>query len=651
MAPVDQPVDILPDEDAPLRVPRAADGLQVNFCKNPVCKNYGVPAKQGTRTGKGPSKDRDPNYAISGLGRNEPGFKCKGCGEIFPPKSNVAIQAEYQRLGSYLLPYNEPSCKNPACKNHERGVFSYPDEYASFGKTSSGNPRFRCKRCHKTFSYAKTSTHRQREKHKNAQIFRMLVNKTPINRIVEMAEVSPDTVYRKINFIHEQCMAFIGDREGQLKSLDLDRLYLSTDRQVYTVNWSSNRNRRNTQFLGIGTADNTSGYVFPVNINYDPDTSLDEVERVAKEKGEYEGPRDYRDTAHVWTELDYALAQNESFRIANSKKDKKKLREANARIDQLFNELVQIQRRRGFEFNAEELTRILEIAVPEHMVQGKLEDNAQLKHMILESYEDATTRPKIEAIQEVSDGLQLPKFGVQIHNDYTMYAHFGLLKELFDGVEKVRFFLDQDSGMRAAFLGMFSERVRQHTADAWYVKFRKDYTIDEKKRVSKELQQRVNAYLIINPGGTEDDAYLDMAREAVRHAQGLGPWKDVWMRHPLAKYDEPEKMAAALTDTSGMSIDHQAKLLLKASLHGIDQFFMQLRRRMNPLERDIKTAANSGRTWYGYSPYRPDMVQKYIDIFRVYYNYVLKSPKKKTTPAMRLSLARGRVRTDDILGF
>jgi len=171
MAPVDQPVDILPDEDAPLRVPRAADGLQVNFCKNPVCKNYGVPAKQGTRTGKGPSKDRDPNYAISGLGRNEPGFKCKGCGEIFPPKSNVAIQAEYQRLGSYLLPYNEPSCKNPACKNHERGVFSYPDEYASFGKTSSGNPRFRCKRCHKTFSYAKTSTHRQRKSTRTPKSF------------------------------------------------------------------------------------------------------------------------------------------------------------------------------------------------------------------------------------------------------------------------------------------------------------------------------------------------------------------------------------------------------------------------------------------------------------------------------------------------
>ncbi len=52
---------------------------------------------------------------------------------------------------------------------------------------------------------------------------------------------------------------------------------------------------------------------------------------------------------------------------------------------------------------------------------------------------------------------------------YTLYGHFLHLLTLFDSVEKVRFLLDQDSGMRAACLGAFAGRIKDRRCDAFYV--------------------------------------------------------------------------------------------------------------------------------------------------------------------------------------
>jgi len=63
---------------------------------------------------------------------------------------------------------------------------------------------------------------------------------------------------------------------------------------------------------------------------------------------------------------------------------------------------------------------------------------------------------------------------MQVHAEYTLYGHCFLLRDLSMGAEKIRLFLDQDSGMRAAALGAFAERVADRTADAFYVHINKD---------------------------------------------------------------------------------------------------------------------------------------------------------------------------------
>ena len=57
------------------RIPPEHGGIQVNFCKNPDCENYGVPAAQ--TTGRGAQRDR---YAVVGASRQYPALKCRACG-------------------------------------------------------------------------------------------------------------------------------------------------------------------------------------------------------------------------------------------------------------------------------------------------------------------------------------------------------------------------------------------------------------------------------------------------------------------------------------------------------------------------------------------------------------------------------------------
>ncbi|EKF9113229.1 hypothetical protein [Vibrio cholerae] len=91
-----------------------------------------------------------------------------------------------------------------------------------------------------------------------------------------------------------------------------------------------------------------------------------------------------------------------------------------------------------------------------------------------------------------------------------------------------------------------------------------------------------------------------------------------------------------------------AALVSNASLHGIDRFLMQARRRVSVFERPFSSGTNSRRVWYGYSPYKPDMYIKLADLYRLFYYFVLKGKDGKT-PAMRLGIAKGAVSIEKII--
>jgi transposase-like protein len=575
------------------RIPPEADGIQVNFCKNPGCANYGVAARSTIRRGGAGGKVQD-GYELNSASAITPLLSCHGCGEQPPIKSNAAILEERTRFLAALTPCKAPSCRDETCAHHGVPVSAGTAFYQSFGLTHSGSRRYRCKACKKTFAVGKSTTG-HKAPHKNRTIFSLLMNKSPLRRICEVADVDPKTLYGKIDFLYRQSLDFIADRERRLvDGMPIRRLYLGCDRQDYVVNWNHQKDRRNVVLHAIGTADNETRYVFGMHLNFDGALDAEVVEENARCVGDYDVKPPFRRHARCWLKGDYAVALKQS--------------------------------------GARDMAR------------------AALNKQIAATYAEAERRADVEVSETQDTDRRLPTKGVQIHAEYTLYGHFFYLKMLFGGVEKLRFFLDQDSGMRAACLAAFQPEMQARKADAFYVRIAKGLTIDEKRAAIAASRNMFDTARGEHPDLSDAELKLLLIKERIAHMATLGTWKDRWLSHPFPNMSEPEKAVCYLTDLKAYDDDHLAWLYNKASLHAIDCFFMQVRRRLSLLERPISTASRAGRTWYGYSAYNPETIVKILGIFRTFYNYCLAGQDGKT-PAMRLGLATGTVALDDIIYF
>lgn len=582
-----------PTSETP-RIPVTANGIQVNFCKNPLCPNFGRPASMEVQP-HGPNAGRDKDvYKITGSG-SKASLSCSLCGETPPLKSNIAISEEFSRLTHYLTPRNAPSCPTPSCQNHLIGIPS-PCAYYSFGKTKSGSQRYRCRECKTTFAVG-GATLRQKRPEVNEIVFKLLVNKMPFNRIMEVAEISSGTLYGKIDYIHQQCLIFAASQELRLTEMPIHRLYLSVDRQDHMINWKLAEDKRNIVLTAVGCADNKTSYVFGIHVNYDPDVDAEQIERETLENGDNSLRPAFRRHARVWLAQDYQDSLGKS-------------KQSNA--------------------------------------SGRLRERVQ------DTYDCAANREDIEVAESPTLDMCLPYKGMQVHSEYTLYAHFRLLQQLFVNVGKVRFFLDQESGIRAACLSAFWKDVLGKRCDAFYVRASKDLTINQKRHLKADSNKALAEFRSLSSAYehlTDRDLRHIVIKQRLNELVNIGKWQDRWLFYPFPDMSEPEKAICWLTDLRDRHYDedHLAWLYSKGTLHGIDRFFMQVRRRLSLLERPIASASNEGRKWYGYSPYNPAMVGKLLDIFRVFYNYVEIGEDKKT-PAMRLGLTAKPVSLAQIVG-
>lgn len=575
------------------RIPSAIHGIQVNFCKNPHCQNYGVPASsEPQRVGRGAGARRDKYRVGMNMGPVRPILRCQLCGESLPMKSNQGIFEELIRISAYI---DRPCCPTTSCPNYGLSLEGNRELYQAFGSAKSGAKRYRCKACGATFSSRRPGipTKLHKKPHKNATVFRALVNKAPFRRICEMADISSPTLYDKIDFLHRQCLAFIAEREKHLPNRKAPRAYVGVDRQEYTLNWPDRNDRRNSSLWAVGSADNVTGYVFGVHLNHDHSLDLQDIERDALASGDYQMTQPFRKYARLWLKGEY---------------------------------LESVQRSRG----------ILSSST------GSLPGDISTR------YAQALQRGDIETPDEFTSDFVLPPRGVQVHAAYTIYAHFLLLRRLLGSVEKTRFFLDQDSGMRAGCLAAFEDMIKQRRCDAFYVRINSMLSIDERRRVVRQTRQAFEKVKGAHPGLTDSRIKLMMLKESLTQVAAFGKWQDKWVFHPFPSMSEPAKAMCYLTDIQGYDDDHKAWLYNKASLHAIDRFFMMARRRLQLLERPL-TGGRPGQRFYIYSPYDPEIVAKVLDIFRVWYNYIFHVGKQ--TAATRLGLAKGPVTYEDIIYY
>lgn len=551
---------------------------------------------------------------------NKKGYRCNGCGEHFTAKSNQAIYEELLRITKYLKP-KSICCSNPDCLNHTVPVGT-KKAYRSFGKTAQGAKRYRCNECLKTVSVP-LPTQWQHDTHQNETIFKMLVNKVPLSRIVHMTGINWATLYRRIDFIHKQCLDFAAQQETELKNIAFDRLYLSVDQQNYFVNWTERLDKRNITLSAITTADNHSGYVFASNPNFDMDTDRIKTQNEANLIHDADLDPAFRKFARVWLKADYEYSLNTAAKKA--------------------------------------LKKLASNTVPAPLSTSDLEG------VIMAKYDEAVDKEDCEA-KDLASLTQLPSYGVQVKGEYTMFGHFLAVKSLFGEVGKYRFFLDQDSGIRGAFMNAYKDEVKTKSADAFYVSIEKEITVDEKRKIKNDANRLIAHFLNANPQFDENQAKLELLKQSIVSTQSIGKWGDKWVNHPIPSMSEAKKKMCWLTEDHTMSLDHKAWLFNKASLHSVDNFFQKVRRRISLLERPIKSSANAGRMWNGYGAYDPSIVVKALDIFRVVHNFIdtkeekhdtgIKDNKGKavynrieSTPAMRIGLAGKPMTYEEILYF
>lgn len=581
------------------RIPPEFDGVQVNHCKNPKCANFGIPARASVPRGRAASGGSGDGYIKVASGKDLPTLKCKICNEHPPIKSNQAIVEERDRFMAYLV-RQVVSCPKDGCPNHTVPVDA-PGAYQRFGKTKAGSIRLRCKVCSHVFSLPAKASLRQRQSHKNTMILKLLLSKVPMRRILDIEEISPKTLYQRIGFFHQQVTAFVANRERRLlDGMKIERLFLEVDRQDHLINWTTQGDRRNVALHAIGSADNRSGYIFGMHLDYDSDADRDAVEEDAAAIGDPTMPVAFRRYARYWLQSDY-ISEIRAKRLAARRKK------------------------------------------PAAYHVGVVSD-------IEATYDSLSGRVDVESVPTQNVNTRLPLKGMQIRAEYAMYGHFFFLERLLRGAGKIRFALDQDSGIRAACLAAFHERIRDRTCDAFYVRINKSLNTNEARRETARSRAEFQDAVSKHPGLTERQVQLEMIKDRLGSMAAIGKWSDRWVLHPFPDMSEPEKAMCYLTDMGDYPLDQIASLYRRCSLHAIDRFFMQVRRRISLLERPIKSASTEGRTWYGYSPYSPEVVMRLLEIFRVVYNYCL-TGKDGKTPAMRLGLAKGPVSYEDLVYF
>jgi hypothetical protein len=134
----------------------------VNGCKTPGCNNFGVTPREGPiKVGRGASTD---SYILTKSGSTT--ITCKKCGVSTKLKSNKAIFEELERQGDQIWTETTFKCPNDDCTNPNPTNATLKKH----GTSKSGSQRFQCLACKQTFSIGK-STLRQRQPHKNAQVF------------------------------------------------------------------------------------------------------------------------------------------------------------------------------------------------------------------------------------------------------------------------------------------------------------------------------------------------------------------------------------------------------------------------------------------------------------------------------------------------
>jgi hypothetical protein len=196
------------------------------------------------------------------------------------------------------------------------------------------------------------------------------------------------------------------------------------------------------------------------------------------------------------------------------------------------------------------------------------------------------------------------------------------------------------------------------------VRIAKELSIDDRRRELSDARKTFAASVAALPkpikskhdGLDEQRAATAVVAEEIRRLREASPepgrkLQRVWVRNPIPDAAEPRKFWRYVSDDDHL-YNHDAAFLLRMStLWPVDKALAMLRRRVAMFERPVSSVRRARRSWQIYAAYDPRMVGLMLEIFRVWHNWLWRSPRDGKTAAERLGLAEGQVREDHILGY
>jgi len=274
-----------------------------------------------------------------------------------------------------------------------------------------------------------------------------------------------------------------------------------------------------------------------------------------------------------------------------------------------------------------------------------------------ESHLDSIVRQQSVVQGAPQPGTQLPHAGGLVRQDVLQDAHALLLRRILKRIKRrIVFVGDADSGLATAFISAFADRISARTTDILTVKFEKGMSNDKRNQVAHRSRQDLARALGISRTHLDqmDAVVLEDAIDGLIAAElqapgwtipglvGAGyPW-------PFDSKSEPNRKVAVLTARADDDPHRVARLLRLGTLRSVDAYFHKVRSNLRAATRAGTSA--SGRKWDRYYYYRPETLLKVVDIYRFYHNWMGGS-RIKSTPAIQLGLARGKIYERDLFSF
>lgn len=260
---------------------KKVSGLNVNFCRNQLCNEFGKTTNGVVINNKNEGKQ----------------WHCNACKKDKKLYSNDAVIKTYQEMTGrrYIsdLKNTKESCKNKECSSHGHSVKDFPALYKKNGKQKDGSQRYQCKSCNKTLTMSKKKSMYafHRKDHKNKGVFMSLMQGLGIRKTSYLNEINVQTVYGKMEFFYKECLKFNHHFDKKLSNKKYNEISVAHDGLHLTTNWrinpkSSETSNSSNQLEVSVCIDANSGYVLVQTIPFDTSVKSQEINEFARTSGE-----------------------------------------------------------------------------------------------------------------------------------------------------------------------------------------------------------------------------------------------------------------------------------------------------------------------------------------------------------------------------